>query len=62
MARQKKNNDELTELETRFLSVYMYNGFNGSAAYKLVKPGCQATTARTEAAKILAKQLKTSNS
>ena len=55
MARQKKNKDEINDLESRFLSVYINNGFNGTAAYLLSSPGVQYDTARTEAAKILAK-------
>lgn len=55
MARQKKNKDELNDLESRFLSIYINNGFNATAAYLLASPGVQYDTARTEGSKLLAK-------
>lgn len=55
MAKKKLNETDINELEDRFLNIYINNGYNGTAAYKLTKPGCADTTARTEAAKMLAK-------
>lgn len=53
----KKNSPEATDLsplELRFCDEYLID-LNGSAAYKRTKPGVTDGTARTEAAKLLAK-------
>jgi phage terminase small subunit len=55
MARQKKNKDEINDLESRFLSIYISNGFNATAAYLLASPGVQYETAKTEGNKLLTK-------
>lgn len=58
-AKAKVNNSAtiapcLSEMERRFVEEY-FKDPNGSQAYKLAKPGCKDSTARTEASKLLAK-------
>lgn len=55
MSKTKPNKNEISELEGNFLNIWFNNGFNGTGAYRLAKPGCKESTARTESAKILAK-------
>jgi phage terminase small subunit len=55
MARQKKNKDELNDLESRFLSIYINNGFNATASYLLASPGVTYETAKTEGNRLLTK-------
>ena len=55
MAKIKRNKEGLSNFEENFLNIWFNNGFNGSDAYTLAKPGCAKTTAATEAAKILVK-------
>lgn len=51
----KKKSKGPTDLELAFLAEYVTNGRNASQAYMTVKPNAKYSTARTEAAKILAK-------
>ncbi len=55
MRKSKKDSNGISEFELLFLSIWFQNGYNGSEAYRIAKPGCADTTARTEASKILAK-------
>ena len=55
MPKIKRNKEGLTDLEVNLLNIWFNNGFNGTDAYTICKPGCTNGTARTEAASILAK-------
>lgn len=55
MARQKKTIDEINDVEDKFLSIYMQNGFNATGAYVLAKPNVSYDAARVEASKLIQK-------
>lgn len=58
MAKKKttpKDPSELSQMDNMFLSIWFSNGFNGTAAYKLLHPNASDNTARNEASVFLAK-------
>jgi hypothetical protein len=55
MARKLKDENNLSDLEQKFIDIWFTNGFNGSDAYRRAKPNATIETARVEGSKLLAK-------